>query len=109
HAHRPLLVAEIGCGTGFVTEILGHYLRAGDRLVAMDLAPAVLTATAVKWRAAARRGAAELTVLAADAQRLPFTDGSVDIVALNAALHHLPSPERALLEIDRVLRPGGVF
>jgi len=50
-----------------------------------------------------------LVPVAADAQRLPLTDGSVDLVAMNASLHHLPDPAQALIEIDRVLKPGGFF
>lgn len=106
---RPLLVAEVGCGTGFVTTILGRLLSSGDRLVGMDLSEAALAATAAKWRALTPRADAELQILVTDAQQLPLVSGSADIVALNAALHHLPRPERALVEIDRVLRPGGVF
>jgi ubiquinone/menaquinone biosynthesis C-methylase UbiE len=47
-----------------------------------------------------------------DAQTLPFPDGSFDFAYSINAFHHLPSraaQERAIREIVRVLRPGGVF
>jgi SAM-dependent methyltransferase len=44
-----------------------------------------------------------------DAAQLPFRDGSFDTVSVVAALNHIPNREAALLEVMRVLRPGGLF
>jgi SAM-dependent methyltransferase len=44
----------------------------------------------------------------ADVYRLPFPDGSFDAVFAHAVLMHLREPVRALLEVRRVLRPGGI-
>jgi len=43
----------------------------------------------------------------ADAEALPYPDGSFDLVVGHAVLHHLPDPGAALAEIRRVLAPGG--
>lgn len=43
----------------------------------------------------------------ADAQALPFLDGSVDHSLLLDVLEHIPQPDRCLAEIRRVLKPGG--
>lgn len=42
-----------------------------------------------------------------DAERLPFANETLDAVVSFGTLHHLPHPEQAVLEISRVLRPGG--
>lgn len=42
-----------------------------------------------------------------DAEQIPCRDRSVDAVIIVAALHHLPSPELFLKEVNRVLKPGG--
>jgi SAM-dependent methyltransferase len=43
----------------------------------------------------------------ADAYALPYSDGSVDAVHCEAVLEHLEFPDAAVLEMNRVLRPGG--
>jgi SAM-dependent methyltransferase len=48
-----------------------------------------------------------LSFRVADAERLPFEDASFDIVHSKDSLHHMQSPERALAEYRRVLKPGG--
>jgi ubiquinone/menaquinone biosynthesis C-methylase UbiE len=45
----------------------------------------------------------------ADATRLPFREKHFDIVTANMVLEHLPRPDRAFMEVARVLRPGGIF
>jgi ubiquinone/menaquinone biosynthesis C-methylase UbiE len=43
----------------------------------------------------------------ADAERLPYEDGTFDIVVGHAVIHHLPDVEQAFREMLRVLKPGG--
>lgn len=50
---------------------------------------------------------ASCSVLTFDAQDLPFPDGMFDVVLANHMLYHVPDIDRALLELRRVLRPGG--
>ena len=45
----------------------------------------------------------------ANAQDLPFSDGSIDRVVVTCLLHHLDDPYQCLSEINRVLRVGGEF
>ena len=50
----------------------------------------------------------EVDARVADAEALPFADGSFDLVFGHAVLHHLPDLDQAWREIHRVLAPGGV-
>lgn len=43
----------------------------------------------------------------AEAVKLPFPDGSIDLAVMVRVLHHLPDPDDELAELARVLRPGG--
>jgi ubiquinone/menaquinone biosynthesis C-methylase UbiE/uncharacterized protein YbaR (Trm112 family) len=47
--------------------------------------------------------------VAIDAEYIPFRDELFDYVFSIALLHHLPSPDKALREIRRVLKPSGVY
>jgi SAM-dependent methyltransferase len=57
-----------------------------------------------------KRGGAASPVhfVCADAVRLPFPPGTIDAVAMFAALHHFPDPTALLVELRRVLKPGGL-
>lgn len=54
------------------------------------------------------RSLPDFTVVQADADNLTFGDNSFDLVYSRAVFQHVPAPARALKEITRVLRPGGI-
>jgi len=93
---------EIGAGTGYFTLNL---LRAGliGQATCSDISPGMLETLAGN---AARLGL-EVRTEPADAERLPFADGSFDLVLGHAVLHHIPDLARAFVEFERVLAPGG--
>ena len=102
---RPDLVAvDLGAGEGNDVEALRRTLGTAVLLVAVDLRTSALRALR------ASGGAAQ--AVAAHASRLPFRDGSVDLILQSTMLSSVLSDERraAILgEIRRVLRPGGLF
>jgi SAM-dependent methyltransferase len=87
---------ELGCGTG---EFTRRVAPAGSRLVALDLSQELLARARAKVPAGAR-------FVRGNAERLPFPDGTFDVVFGCSILHHL-EVEAALDEVRRVLRPGG--
>ena len=93
-------VLEIGSGTGVHARLLAG---AGARLAAVDLTP---TAVDLTRRRLALHGL-EADVREADAEQLPFPDGSFDVVWSWGVIHHSAHTERVVAEIARVLRPGG--
>jgi ubiquinone/menaquinone biosynthesis C-methylase UbiE len=96
----PLL--ELGAGTG---RIAIPAADAGVAVVGVDVSPAMLGVAAERARAA---GVA-LDLALADAQRLPFADGSFAAALAVHVLHLLPDWRAALAEIVRVVRPGGLL
>jgi ubiquinone/menaquinone biosynthesis C-methylase UbiE len=84
---------DAGCGDGGVARLLRE--RVGS-VVAVDVEAS-----------AAWRDEPGLEFLAADAEELPFPDASFDVVHSKDSLHHMRSPERAIAEYRRVLKPGG--
>ncbi len=94
----PGRLLELGVGTG---KNLRYY---GTRqVIALDLSAAML--------ARARRRAARLGVEAefqtGDVQRLPYADGSFDVVVAAFLFCSVPDPVLGLTEVKRVLSPGG--
>jgi SAM-dependent methyltransferase len=87
---------DAACGTGRHTRRL---VDLGHDVTGVDITPEMLE------RAAA--SVPEARFLRADLRRLPFDDGSFDLVVCGLALSHLPELEPAVRELARVLRPDG--
>jgi ubiquinone/menaquinone biosynthesis C-methylase UbiE len=92
-------VLEVAVGTG---RNFPHYPR-GVRLTAVDLSPAMLEVA----RERAGSLGIEVRLVEADAEDLPFSEGSFDTVVSTLALCSVPDDRRAISEMKRVLRPGG--
>jgi ubiquinone/menaquinone biosynthesis C-methylase UbiE len=92
-----LRVLVAGAGTGLDLPLLPP----AHRYVALDLSRAMLA------RARPKRGALAIEFVEADTQRMPFADGAFDCVILHLIVAVVPSPQRCLAEVARVLRPGG--
>ena len=97
---------DLACGGGEPASTLAERVSPGGSVVATDFSAEMVEATR---RRAARLGRTNLTAQAADAQSLPFDDGSFDAVTCRFGLMFCPEPERAVREIRRVLRRGGRF
>jgi ubiquinone/menaquinone biosynthesis C-methylase UbiE len=93
---------EIGSGTGYFTLNL---LQAGliREATCSDISPGMLRTLSGN----ARRLGLSVRTAPADAEQLPFDDGSFDLVLGHAVLHHIPDLARAFTEFVRVLAPGG--
>jgi malonyl-CoA O-methyltransferase len=104
---QPQVLLDVGAGTGWCSATLAQrYPRA--RMLALDLAPAMLHRARQRFSALARwrRGHA---FICGDAEALPVADASCDLLFSNLALQWCPDLERAFSEFRRVLRPGGLL
>ena len=95
---RPVLEIGVGMGADFT-----RFRQAGARVVGVDLSLASLRLA--QRNCAVQRVAAPL--IQADAEALPFTAASFDMVYAWGVLHHTPGTSRTVSEIYRVLKPGG--
>ncbi len=93
-------VLDYGCGHGMASVVLA---RRGARVSGFDLSSGYIA----EARQRAEVNGVHVVLRQADAEELPFADGSFDSVWGCAILHHLDL-ERAGRELKRVLRPGGV-
>ena len=96
---RDAVIADLGVGTGSLTETLA--LVAG-RVIGVDRSEQMLAAASLRLARVAnvelRRG---------DLERLPLADGEVDLAILALVLHYVVDPPTVLAEVRRALRPGG--
>lgn len=94
-------VLDVGCGTGAFEE---RVVAAGGshELVGVDLSPNMLRQAQAKLAAHP-----QVTFQQADVHALPFDDDRFDVVVSASTFHYFDKPEHALIEMARVLRPGG--
>jgi SAM-dependent methyltransferase len=95
------VVVDLGCGTGFW---LPRYAEAARAVFGVEPDP-VLRALAAQCIGTGRR----VTVTAGSAEHLPFADASVDVVHARFAYFFGPGADAGLVEVMRVLRPGGAL
>lgn len=93
------VAADVGAGTGFVTEGL---LRRGLQVIAVDQSEAMLAEMRRKFA-----GVEGIDYRVGDAGNLPIPDEAVDYAFANMYLHHVESPLEAIKEMVRALKPGG--
>lgn len=97
---RGLRVLEIGVGLG--TDFV-NFARAGAMLTGVDLTEHAVELVRRRLELEELEG----EVLRADAESLPFQDGTFDRVYSWGVLHHTPDTARSVGEALRVLAPGG--
>jgi SAM-dependent methyltransferase len=97
-------VLEVGCGPGRLSILPAR--QYGLDVTGLDLDPAMIE----RARANASRSAAdgrEPYFLVGNVASLAFPDRSFDLVISTLSMHHWADPTAGLIEIGRVLRPGG--
>ena len=97
-AGKRVLKIGVGMGADFL-----RWVRAGAIATGVDLTDRAVELTNARLASEGLHG----DVQVADAETLPFPDGSFDIVYSWGVLHHTPNPAQALAEAQRVLAPGG--
>lgn len=98
-----VVVVDVGAGTGLLALELASEV---ERVWAIDISTSMVDYLRTK---AASAGRENIEVAVASAVSLPLVDALADLVVSNYCFHHMDEAEkhRALLEVKRVLRPGG--
>lgn len=98
HLRPEMTLLDVGCGPGTITADLATKVR---QVTGIDSSPEVIGV-------ARRTAPANVTFQAADVHDLAFADASFDVVHAHQVLQHVADPVRALREMRRVCRPGGI-
>jgi ubiquinone/menaquinone biosynthesis C-methylase UbiE len=91
--HDRMKILDNGCGIGHLRKILPEKMN----YVGLDISQGML-------QVARKRS---MNVVVGDSQNLCLTDDCLDLIVARSLLHHLPDPEAAIIEMQRVLKRGG--
>lgn len=94
---------DVGAGQGHWTRAVARLLPLGASMVGLEREPRWVQVAA----GAPPADGAEVTFRQGTAERLPFADGSFDLVTCQTLLIHVADPRAVVAEMTRVLRPGG--
>lgn len=97
----PARILDLGCGNGGETGGLADLAFPGATVVGVDVRTVPIVRSGVARTAARFAGA--------DIARLPFADGTFDLVLSRDGMEHFRNVPAVLAEAQRVLRPGGLF
>lgn len=100
HCPPAARVLDLGCGGGWSCKLFVE-ARPDLWVIGCDL-------TCKPFLGGAAPVSPDISFVEGDAMRLPFASSSFDVVASLAMLEHIPDAERALDEMVRILRPGGI-
>ena len=95
-------ILDIGCGGGFICEA---FARRGAIVSGIDPSEGTIK-TAIEHSANSQL---DINYQSASGENLPFDDHSFDYVSCFDVLEHVNDLEKVIAEVDRVLKPGGVF
>lgn len=98
--NQEMTVLELACGTGLLSVQLAGSVK---QLEATDFSEEMIR------QAKAKAHSSRLHFSVQDAMSLPYAPDTFDAVVISNALHIMPKPEKALAEIRRVLKPGGIL
>lgn len=95
------VVADLGCGTGNVAELLAPVVK---KVIAIDREPAMLDAARKRLK-----GVGNVEFRAGDLMKLPLKDREVDAAVVVLVMHHVDHPADAVREIARAVKSSGVI
>lgn len=106
---KPDKILELGCGIGYYSAFLSTL---ANQVVSTDLEHQDTTTHSLGLQITRnflkQLNISNVIVQAASAEQLPFDDNSFDMIFSSHVLEHVPDRERAIREINRVLKPGGI-
>ena len=94
-------ILDVGCGSGWAVYEMSRYAVKG-RLIGIDISPAMVAKASSSYGEPDR-----VTFLQGEAEQIPLEDNSFDLVVSFESVFFWPDISKALMEIHRVLVPGG--
>ena len=99
---RVKTIVDLGCGTG---DLLPYLKEKGDNIIGVEQSSGMLEEARKHYE----KDGNQIDIRVGELEHLPLRDEEADVALTNMVLHHLPQPQDALKEVNRVLRQGGRF
>ena len=99
-------VVDVGCGLGYLGMIYWPYFGRSGQYNGIDISPELVKQATKKSKHWATGGKAVFKT--GDAYKLPLPDNFADVVMCQTLMMHLKEPQKALAEMFRVTKPGGI-
>jgi ubiquinone/menaquinone biosynthesis C-methylase UbiE len=100
---RSWKMLDVATGAGHTAMLFAPYVA---RVTALDITEEMVLKTI---EMAAIKGVGNIDARVADAESMPFEDNTFDLVTCRLAFHHFTNQNKALSEMVRVLKPGGIL
>lgn len=94
-------VLDVGCGGGDLLRMIKDVSKPGTKFFGLDISE--------KLCEIARKNNPEAEIIIGDAENLPYSDNTFDFLFMTEALEHMLDHKKAVMEVGRVLKPGGIF
>jgi len=106
---KGMQVLDLGCGSGAFTPFIARTVGEKGKVYALDIQADMLKQLENKLSRPENRDIKNIKLIEGNAYELPFEDGSLDLVNMVTVLQEIPDRNKALHEVKRVLKPGGLF
>ena len=107
---RPgMKVLEVGCGSGAFTLDAARAAGANGKVYALDIQKDMLSRLRNKLAKPENKDIANIEMINRSAYELPFQEGSLDLIFTVSVFQEIPDKRKALSEMYRVLKPGGIL
>ena len=104
-----MTVLELGCGSGAFTTFVARVVGERGKVYAVDIQQDMLKQLERKLAKKENKDITNIKLKQASAYELPIEDESIDLAYMVTVLEEIPDRGRALREILRVLKPGGIL
>lgn len=106
---QGMRVLDLGCGSGAFTTFTARAVGENGKVYALDIEPKMLKQLENKLAKPENQEIKNIEIINKSAYELPFDDNFLDVVYMVTVLEEIPDKQRALKEVMRVLKPGGIL
>jgi ubiquinone/menaquinone biosynthesis C-methylase UbiE len=106
---KGMQVLDLGCGSGAFTTFIARAVGDKGKVYALDIQADMLKQLENKLSKPENNDIKNIKLIEGNAYELPFDDNSLDLVNMVTVIQEIPDRDRALQEVKRVLKPGGIL